>query len=174
MQKKLNLEKFIRDIPDFPKPGIIFKDITPLLKDKAAFKKVIIDLADKYKSKKIDLVVAVESRGFIFGSALAHKLGIGFVPVRKKGKLPHKTINATYALEYGTDTLEMHADAILPGEKALIVDDLLATGGTAKAVTELIQKLQGKVAGIAFVIELEFLKGREKLKGYTINSLIKY
>jgi len=168
------LEKYIRDIPDFPKAGIIFKDITTLLKDKTAFKKTVDALAAKYKGKRIAKVVAVEARGFIFGGALAAKLGAGFVPVRKKGKLPWKTNQATYELEYGTDTLEIHQDAVEGGEKVLIVDDLLATGGTVQAVTKLIDQLGGKVVGIAFVIELGFLKGREKLKDYPLFSLIKF
>jgi adenine phosphoribosyltransferase len=169
----LKLEKYIRDIPDFPKAGIIFKDITTLLKDKAAFKNTINSLATKYRGKKIDKVVAVEARGFIFGGALAVKLGAGFVPVRKKGKLPWKTNEVTYDLEYGTDTLQVHQDAIQSGEKVLIVDDLLATGGTVGAVAKLVNQLGGKIAGIAFVIELGFLKGREKLKDYPLFSLIK-
>ena len=172
--KKPNLKDAIRDIPDFPKPGILFKDITTLLKDKAAFKTAVNKLADKYKGKKIDLVVAVEARGFILGGAVAHKLGAGFVPVRKKGKLPWKTNSVTYDLEYGTDTLEMHQDAIRPGDKVLIIDDLLATGGTVKAVTDLVAKFKGKIVGIAFLIELKFLNGKDKLKGYPLFSLIKY
>lgn len=169
-----SLSKHIRDIPDFPKPGIIFKDITTLLKNKKAFAQVVNALAKKYKNKKIDTVVAVEARGFILGGALAHKLRAGFVPVRKKGKLPHKTHSVTYDLEYGTDTLEIHHDAIEPGDKVLIVDDLLATGGTVKAVTDLVRHFQGKIIGIAFLIELTFLNGKEKLKDYPIYSLIKY
>jgi len=152
----------------------LFYDITTLLLDKAAFKQAVEALAAKYKSKKIDTVVAVEARGFIFGGALAHKLGAGFVPVRKKGKLPWKTDSVTYELEYGTDTLEMHNDAIRPGDRILIVDDLLATGGTVGAVARLVQRARGKIAGIAFIIELTFLKGREKLKGYPVYSLLKY
>lgn len=172
--KRLDLKKCIRNIPDFPKPGILFRDITTLLKNKKAFKHVINVLAEKYKNKNIDLVVAVEARGFIFGGALAHKLGAGFVPVRKKGKLPAKTSSVTYGLEYGTDTLEIHHDAVKPQDKVLIVDDLLATGGTVKAVVDLVKKLQGKINGIAFLIELADLKGREKLKDYPVYSLIKY
>ncbi|MFC1674755.1 adenine phosphoribosyltransferase [Candidatus Omnitrophota bacterium] len=170
----MKLEAYIRDIPDFPKKGIIFKDITTLLKDKDAFAAALRALADKYKDQKIDSVLAVEARGFIFGGAIAEKLGTGFVPVRKKGKLPAKTQSITYSLEYGTDTLEIHEDAIKPGDKILIIDDLLATGGTSKAVCDLVKQLKGEVAGIAFLIELEFLKGRDKLKGYPISSLIKY
>lgn len=172
--KKIDLKKIIRSIPDFPKPGILFYDITTLLNNKAGFRQAIDALAAKFKSKKIDSVVAVEARGFIFGGALAHKLGAGFVPVRKRGKLPWKTDSVTYDLEYGTDTLEMHHDAIKPGDRVLIVDDLLATGGTAGAVTGLVRQMRGKVAGIAFVIELTFLKGKEKLKGYPVFSLLKY
>ena len=174
MKEKTTLQEYIRDIPDFPKPGIIFKDITTLLKDTDAFKKAIDSIVEKFKGKKIDVVVAVEARGFIFGGALAYKLGAGFVPVRKKGKLPGKTTAVTYELEYGTDTLEIHHDAIAPGSNVLIVDDLLATGGTVKAVTDLIKQLNGTIAGIAFLIELSFLKGKEKLKGYPVVSIIKY
>ncbi|MFC1804777.1 adenine phosphoribosyltransferase [Candidatus Omnitrophota bacterium] len=170
----MKLEAYIRDIPDFPKKGIIFKDITTLLKDKDAFAAALRALADKYKDQKIDSVLAVEARGFIFGGAIAEKLGAGFVPVRKKGKLPAKTQSITYSLEYGTDTLEIHEDAIKPGDKILIIDDLLATGGTSKAVCDLVKQLKGEVAGIAFLIELEFLKGRDKLKDYPLFSLIKY
>lgn len=170
----MNLKDCIRDIPDFPKPGILFRDITTLLKDKKAFKTVVDQLVKKYKNARIDVVVAVEARGFIFGSVLAYKLGAGFVPVRKKGKLPWKTNSVTYELEYGTDTLEIHHDAIEPGGRVLIVDDLLATGGTIKAVTELVKQLNAKIVGIAFLIELAFLKGRERLKGFPLHSLIKY
>lgn len=168
------LEKSIRNIPDFPKPGILFRDVTTLIQDKAAFKKAVDLLSKKYKGKGFDKVVAVEARGFIFGAAVAHKINAGFVPVRKKGKLPYKTIFTTYELEYGTDTLEIHKDAITPGEKILIIDDLLATGGTVKAVTELVDQLGGKIAGIGFVIELVDLKGKEKLKDYPVFSLIKF
>ncbi len=174
MMKSAGLESYIRSIPDFPKPGILFRDITTLLKEKKALKEAINTLAAKFKDKKVDIVVAVESRGFIFGSVLAYKLGAGFVPVRKKGKLPAKTNSATYELEYGTDTLQMHHDAIKPGQRVLIVDDLLATGGTAKAVIDLIEQLAGKIVGITFLIELTGLKGREKLTGFPVFSLIKY
>ena len=172
--KKIDLKKHIRSIPDFPKPGILFRDITTLLKDKKAFICAVDALVDKYKNKKIDLVVAVEARGFILGGAIAHKLGAGFVPVRKKGKLPYRTSFVTYDLEYGTDTLEIHHDAIKPRDNVLIVDDLLATGGTVKAVTDLVRQLEGKIVGIAFLIELTDLKGSEKLKEYPVFSLIKY
>ena len=168
------LKKHIRNIPDFPKQGILFRDITTLLKDKTAFKKAIDGLAKIVKGKKIDYVVAVESRGFIFGAALAYKLGAGFIPIRKKGKLPAETISASYALEYGTDSLEMHKDALKANSKILIVDDLLATGGTVAAVCQLTQQVKAKICGIVFLIELCDLKGRDKLKGYPIYSLIQY
>jgi adenine phosphoribosyltransferase len=174
MKNNSFLENSIRNIPDFPKPGILFRDVTTLIQNKSAFKKSIDLLAKKYKGKKIDKVVGVEARGFIFGAALAHKLGSGFVPVRKKGKLPYKTISATYELEYGTDTLEIHKDAITRGEKVLIIDDLLATGGTVNAVVELVKQLQGKIIGIGFIIELVDLHGRDKLKDYPLYSLIKF
>jgi len=169
----MDLKKSIRDIPDFPKKGIIFKDITTLLKEAKAFKKAVNTIVSQYKDKKIGVVVSVEARGFIFGAVVAYKLGVGLVPVRKKGKLPAKTNAVTYDLEYGTDTLEIHQDAINKGDRVLIVDDLLATGGTVKAVTGLIEDMGGEIAGIAFVIELLPLKGREKLKGYEVTSLIK-
>lgn len=174
MTRKIDLKKCIRNVPDFPKAGILFYDITTLLNDKKAFRLAVDSLVAKYKNKKIDKVVAVEARGFIFGGVVAHRLGVGFVPVRKPGKLPWKTNSATYSLEYGTDTLQMHRDAIRPGERVLIVDDLLATGGTVKAVTDLVKQLQGKIAGIAFLIELADLKGRDKLKGYPVYSLLEY
>jgi adenine phosphoribosyltransferase len=175
MAKEKNaLAGYIRSIPDYPKPGILFRDITTLLKDKKAFRQTVQRLADKYRNKKIDVVVAVEARGFILGGAVAHQLNAGFVPVRKKGKLPAKTNSVTYNLEYGTDTLEMHLDAFGPGTRILIVDDLLATGGTVKAVLDLIHQLKGKIIGIGFLIELTDLKGREKLAGLPIYSLIKY
>lgn len=168
------LEKSIRNIPDFPKPGILFRDVTTLIQNKSAFKKSVDLLVKKYKGKGITKVAGVEARGFIFGAAVAHKINAGFVPVRKKGKLPYKTISTTYELEYGTDTLEIHQDAITPGEKVLIIDDLLATGGTVKAVVEMIRQLQGKIVGIGFVIELVDLHGRDKLKEYPLFSLVKF
>lgn len=174
MAKTRDLKYYIRNIPDFPKPGILFRDITTLLKEKTAFKLVVDSLVKRYKNKKIDEVVAVEARGFILGGAVSHCLGAGFVPVRKRGKLPAKTNSVTYNLEYGQDTLEMHHDAIKPGDRVLIVDDLLATGGTVKAVTDLVKQLNGKIVAIAFLIELTDLKGRDKLKGYPVYSLIKY
>lgn len=164
----------IRDIPNFPKKGIIFKDITPLLNDPSTFKRVIDIFTDRYLGEKIDMVVAIESRGFIFGSILAYNLKAGFTPVRKIGKLPFKTIKKSYDLEYGTDHLEIHEDAIHSGQRVLIMDDLLATGGTAQAVVHLVEALQGKVISLAFLIELTFLKGREKLKKHDIFSLIQY
>jgi len=168
------LEKSIRSIPDFPKKGILFRDVTTLAQDKIAFKKSIDLLVKEYKNKHFDKVIGIEARGFIFGGALAHRIGAGFVPVRKKGKLPFKTISTTYALEYGSDTLEIHQDAIARGEKVLIIDDLLATGGTVKAACELIKQLGGKISGIGFVIELVDLKGRDKLKEYPVFSLVKF
>lgn len=174
MSKKIDFKKYIRNIPGFPKPGILFRDITTLLNDKKAFKEAINALADKYKNKKIDVIVAVEARGFILGGALAHKLNAAFVPVRKKGKLPWKTNSVTYELEYGTDTLEMHHDSLKASDNVLIVDDLLATGGTVQAVTNLIKQLGAKITGIAFLIELTDLKGKEKLADYPVYSLIKY
>lgn len=172
--KKNLLEASIRSIPDFPKPGVLFRDVTTLIKNKSAFKEAVDQLAKIYKGKKIDKVAGVEARGFIFGAALAYKIGAGFVPVRKKGKLPCKTVSATYALEYGTDTLEIHSDAIKPSEKVLIIDDLLATGGTVSATIELIETLKGKIIGIGFVIELVDFKGREKFKKYPVHSLVKF
>lgn len=164
----------IRDIKDFPTEGILFKDITTLLKDGPAFRAVVDMLAASYAKERIDVVVGIESRGFIFGGAVAHQLGAGFVPVRKLGKLPGKTIEVEYELEYGRDALAMHEDAVKPGQRVLAVDDLLATGGTMAATLRLVQQLGGKVIGVAFMIELAFLKGREKLKDYPLHSLIVY
>lgn len=169
-----DLKKAIRDIPDFPKKGIIFKDITPLLQDAGLFAKAVDLLFEEFKDRKIDIVVSVEARGFIVGAVLAYKLGASFVPVRKKGKLPYKTYSVTYDLEYGEDTLEIHQDAINKGNKVLIVDDLLATGGTLAAVIDLVEKMGADIVGIGFLIELVFLKGREKIPGYDIFSLIKF
>ncbi len=171
---KVDYKTAIRSIPDFPKKGILFRDITTLLARGDVFQKVINDFAKKYASKKISKIAGIESRGFIFGTPLAYKLKSGVVLIRKKGKLPHRIVSASYALEYGTDTLEMHEDAIRPGERVLIVDDLLATGGTAKATAELIEKVGGKIVGFAFLIELAFLNGRKNLKGYDVFSLIQY
>ena len=169
-----DLKTLIRDVPDFPKKGVIFKDITPLLKDGEKFKESIDEISNRYLDKKIDIVVSIEARGFIIGSAIAYRLQAGIVLIRKKGKLPWYTHQATYELEYGTDTLEIHQDAIKPGEKVLIVDDLLATGGTVGAVINLVERLRGQIVEIAFLIELTFLKGREQIKGYPVFSLIKY
>ena len=169
-----DLKKLIRNVKNYPKKGVVFRDITTLLKDGKAFKKAVDQLYKKYEGKKIDLVVAVESRGFILGGALANRLGVGFVPVRKFGKLPADRIEQKYDLEYGTDSLEIHKDAVKKGEKVLIVDDLLATGGTLQAACKLVEKLGGKVVGILVLIELSFLKGREKLKSYDLFSLINY
>jgi len=168
------IKAIIRDVPDFPKKGIIFKDITPLLADNAAFTKTVKSMAETYKGRGITKVLGIEARGFILAAPIALELGAGMVPVRKKGKLPYKTVSATYALEYGEDTLQMHEDAVKKGEKVLIVDDVLATGGTAGAVVALVEKLGAKVDGIAVLIELEFLNGRGKLSGRDVFSLIKY
>ena len=169
-----DLKTIIRNIPDFPKKGIVFRDITPLIGDKNRFKHVIDELAKRYKDKKIDYIVSVESRGFIFGAALSYVLGCGLVPVRKKGKLPFGTYEVTYDLEYGKDTLEIHKDAFEKEKRVLILDDLLATGGTTCAAIDLVKRLGGEVVEAAFVIELEFLKGREKIKGVPVFSLVKY
>ncbi len=164
----------IRDIKNFPTEGILFKDITTLLKDGPAWRFAVDALASQYQSERVDVVVGVESRGFIFGGAIAHQLRAGFVPVRKLGKLPGKTISVEYELEYGRDALAMHEDAIQPGQRVLAVDDLLATGGTMAATLRLIEQLGGKVDGVAFMIELAFLHGRDKLKNYPVHSLIGY
>jgi adenine phosphoribosyltransferase len=169
-----HLKPLIRNVPDFPKKGILFYDITTLLKDGKAFQEVINLLADRYKGQKIDLVLGVESRGFIFAAALAYRLGAGFVPVRKPGKLPAETLKVTYDLEYGQDSLEIHRDAIQKGQRVLLVDDLLATGGTAAAVLDLIRKMGGELAGVAFMVELEFLSGRKKLEGCEVYSMLQY
>ncbi|MGQ0643886.1 MAG: adenine phosphoribosyltransferase [Elusimicrobiota bacterium] len=174
LTEKLDLKSFVRDVPDFPKKGIVFKDITPLLGDAKAFPEALERLAEPFRNSKIAKVVAIESRGFIFGGALSRSLEAGFVPVRKKGKLPYKTTSAAYQLEYGTDTLEMHVDALKPGEKVLIVDDVLATGGTARAVMDLVRQSGAETAGLVFLIELSFLKGREKLDGSPVAALIQY
>jgi adenine phosphoribosyltransferase len=168
----MDLAKLIRDVPDFPVKGILFKDITTLLRDPQAFREAVDGLAARWIGRGIDQVVAIESRGFALGAPLAYILGAGFVPVRKPGKLPAKTISVEYSLEYGTNTLQMHIDAITPGQRVLIVDDLLATGGSAKAAIELVERLGGVVVGLAFLIELKFLRGAEKLKGYEVFSLI--
>jgi adenine phosphoribosyltransferase len=164
----------IRDIKDFPTEGVLFKDITTLLKDPGAFRDVIDLLAGRYQHEQVEVVVGIESRGFIFGGALAHQLSAGFVPVRKLGKLPAKTIEVEYELEYGRDALAIHEDAIHPGQRVLVVDDLLATGGTMAATLRLMDQLGGHVVGVAFMIELAFLHGRDKLKNYPVHSLIVY
>jgi adenine phosphoribosyltransferase len=168
------LKRLIREVPDYPKPGILFYDLTTLLKDKTGFHEMIDQLCEHYSGQTIDIVAGIEARGFIFAPALAYRLGAGFVPVRKPKKLPAKTASITYALEYGTDTLELHEDGIQAGQRVIICDDLLATGGTAAATAKLIEKLGGTVEGAAFAVELTFLKGREKLKGLDIFSLIQY
>ena len=170
----MSIEKYIRDIQDFPKLGIVFKDITPLLADSEASKVCLELLINGLKDKKIDKVVGAESRGFFFATLLAYRLGAGFVPVRKPKKLPFTTIAATYELEYGTDTLEMHTDAIKKGDRVLIHDDVLATGGTAKAMCELVERLGGEIVQCNFLMELTFLNGREKIKQYDIFSPLKY
>ena len=168
------LRERIREIPDFPKPGILFYDITTLLKDPVAYKESIDLMLEPYRGEKIDLVVGMESRGFIFSAPMAYQLGAGLVPVRKLGKLPAETITVEYALEYGSNTLEIHRDAIQPGQTVLIVDDLLATGGTVKGTMELVERLKGEVVGLAFLVELDFLKGRDRLDGRRVSSVIKY
>jgi adenine phosphoribosyltransferase len=168
------IRQAIRDIPDFPKPGVIFKDITPLLNNGPLFKQTIDLLAERYRSQRVDTVLGIESRGFIIGAALAYKLDAGFCIVRKPGKLPYETHSASYELEYGSDTLEIHRDAITPKSRVIIADDLIATGGTAAATATLVSKLGGEVVECAFVIELSFLKGREKLKPYGVFSVLQY
>ncbi|MHC4946015.1 MAG: adenine phosphoribosyltransferase [Planctomycetota bacterium] len=170
----VDIKTLIRDIPDFPKPGILFRDITPLLKNLEGLKATIQQMADVIRKAPCEMVVGTESRGFIFGAPLALELGVGFVPIRKPGKLPHQTRSASYELEYGTDTIEIHEDALQKGQKVALVDDLLATGGTMAASCELVESLGAEVASVTFVIELAFLKGREKLKGYNVESLIIY
>ena len=169
-----DLRARIREVPDFPKPGILFYDITTLLKEPDAFREVIDQMADQVRDEKIDLVVGMESRGFIFSAPLAYKLGAGFVPVRKLGKLPAETIEVEYSLEYGTATLEIHKDAIAPGQRVLIVDDLLATGGTVMGTIELVRRLGGEIASLSFMVELTALGGRDKLGEYAIHTLLAY
>lgn len=169
-----HLKQYIREVPDFPKPGILFYDITTLLKRPEGLSAVIEGLAGSYRASDVDVVLGIEARGFIFGPAVAHALGKGFVPVRKPNKLPAAAETITYDLEYGSDSLAVHRDAIQPGQRVLIVDDLLATGGTARAVADLVSKLGGSVAGLGFVIELDFLNGRQRLAGHKIESLLHY
>ena len=164
----------IREIPDFPKPGILFYDITTVLKDPAAYKEAIDLMLEPYRNEHIDIVVGMESRGFIFSAPMAYLLGTGLVPVRKLGKLPAETLTVEYALEYGSNTLEIHRDAIAPGQKVLIVDDLLATGGTVRGTIDLVERLKGEVVGLAFLVELDFLNGRERLDGRRVTSVIRY
>jgi adenine phosphoribosyltransferase len=170
----MNLKEKIRNIPDFPKKGIVFRDITPLIRDSEAFKYSIDRMAEHYRNKKIDVILGAEARGFIFGAALAYKMGTGFIPVRKSGKLPYMTCKASYDLEYGSNVLEMHVDAVNKGDRILIVDDLAATGGTAKAKAELVESRGGIVVGFCFLVELEFLNPRKILSKYDVFSLIKY
>lgn len=168
------LKEAVRNIPDFPKPGILFRDITPLLGNPKLFKTTIELMAAPFKKARVDYIVGIEARGFVLASAMVHVLNAGFVPVRKKGKLPYKVVSASYNLEYAQDTLEIHEDAFSPGSNVLIVDDVLATGGTAKASIELVEKIGGKVLGVAFLIELLALKGREKINNYPLYSLIQF
>jgi adenine phosphoribosyltransferase len=168
------LKKLIREIPNFPKPGILFYDITTLLKDKVGFATLIDEFSEYYISRSVDLVLGMEARGFIFGPALAYRLNAGFVPVRKPGKLPAATVRQDYALEYGTAALEVHKDAVQKGQRVLVVDDLLATGGTAEATVKLALSLGAEIAGLGFVVELDFLRGRERLKGYDVMALLHY
>ena len=168
------IEALIRDVPDFPEPGIVFKDITPVLADPIAFSTIIDLIVVHFGRGNVDKVVGIEARGFILGAPVAYHFGAGIIPVRKRGKLPYETIEEEYGLEYGTATLEIHTDAVTPGERVLVVDDVLATGGTAAATASLVERIGGKVCGIATLIELEFLHGRDKLKGYDLFTLIKY
>ncbi len=172
--QRLNLQQYIRNIPDWPKPGILFRDITPLLADPKAFAAAVDALCEGFTKADVDYIAAVEARGFIFGATVASKLKVGFVPIRKKGKLPFKTETITYALEYGTDTLQVHIDAVKPQANVLMVDDLLATGGTMAAACKLIENIGGQIIGISFLIELTELKGRDKLKDYNIKTVISY
>lgn len=169
-----HLKELIREVPDFPKPGINFYDITTLLQDADGLKQTVDGMIDKFRGEKIDTVIGIESRGFIFAVPLAYSLGAGFVPVRKPNKLPHVKVSASYDLEYGQDTLEMHSDAVGEGHRVLIVDDLLATGGTAQAVTRLVEQVGGSIVGLGFLVELTFLNGRDKLKDYDVHSFLKY
>jgi len=169
-----DLRAKIREIPDFPKPGILFYDITTLLKDPASFREAIDLMLEPYKDERVDIVVGMESRGFIFSAPLAYLLKAGLVPVRKLGKLPAETITVEYALEYGSNTLEIHRDSIQPGQRVLIVDDLLATGGTVRGTSELVERLKAQVVGLAFLVELDFLKGRERLEGRRVTSVVTY
>ncbi len=166
------LDAMIRNIPDFPQPGVMFKDITPILQDPQGLRDAIDAMIEPFRDKRIDLIVGLESRGFLFGAPMAYVMGLGFVVIRKSGKLPGEKIHVTYDLEYGTDTLEIHSDAIKPGQRVLMVDDLLATGGTMCASIELVKRLGGEIAGVSFLIELDFLKGRDRLRDYDAHTLI--
>jgi adenine phosphoribosyltransferase len=170
----MDLASFIRDIPDFPKEGIVFKDITPLLADAEALRFAVDQLAEFGVGRKVDMILGAEARGFILGATLAYTLGAGFIPARKPGKLPYNTVGAEYELEYGTDTLEIHEDAIEPGMRVMVHDDLLATGGTARAKCDLVEKMGGEVVGVSFVVELGFLDGRKKLADYEVISLVNF
>lgn len=174
MPQPVDLKRFIRDVPDFPKPGILFKDITPLLRDGPALAETVAQLAARLDGKRIDAVAGIESRGFLFAATLATRLGIGLIPLRKPNKLPYRKLRESYALEYGTDSLEMHEDAVRPGERIALVDDLLATGGTMSAARKLVERAGGTVAACLFVIELSFLKGRARLPDVAIESLLIY
>jgi adenine phosphoribosyltransferase len=171
---QLDLSDFIRAIPDFPKPGILFRDITPLLAHPAAFRQAVCTLAQRVSSWQIEVVAAAEARGFLFAAPLALELGVPLIPIRKRGKLPYKTLSHSYDLEYGVDTLEIHIDAVVAGARVLVMDDLLATGGTVQACCQLVEKAGGRIAGCAFIIELSALKGAEKIRNYRVESLIKY
>jgi adenine phosphoribosyltransferase len=173
-QPTLNLADYIRSVPDFPKPGILFRDITPLLGNPQAFRQAVCQMADRVEGKKVEAVAAAEARGFLFAAPLALKLGVSLIPIRKPGKLPFRTISHTYALEYGSDTLQIHVDAVRPGASVLVVDDLLATGGTMDACCRLVEKAGGKVVGCAFLVELAALRGAEKLAGREVISLLQY
>ncbi len=174
MSGELKAERLVRDVPDFPKPGIVFKDITPVLADAEALREVVDRMVEHGRTLAPDLVVGIESRGFIFGVPVALALGVGFAPIRKLGKLPYDRVAEEYALEYGTNTVEMHSDSVHQGQRVLIIDDLLATGGTAAAAARLVERLGGVVAGFSFVIELAFLPGRKALQGYDVRALIQY
>lgn len=169
-----DFKSIIREVPDFPKPGILFYDLTTLMKDARGFRSAIDEMAEHYRDTKVDSVIGIEARGFIFASSLAYKLGAGFIPVRKPGKLPAEKMKVSYDLEYGSDSLEVHKDAIQPGQRVLVADDLIATGGTAAAVARLVKEMGGDLVGLAFLVELEFLRGRQKLQGMEVFSLIKY
>ena len=170
----MRLASLVRDVPDFPIDGILFKDITTLIRDADAFREAVDWMTDQYAESNVDRVAAIEARGYIFGAPVAYNLGVGFVPIRKPGKLPAKIISESYELEYGTNSLEIHADGIEPGQRVLVVDDLLATGGSARAAIRLVERLGGLVVGVAFLIELDFLHGRDMLEGYDVRSLINY